>query len=230
MAKRRRKIIRTPPPWKSAIGVAMLAHVAVISLIIALGWRPFTTEKPGSTIFVNDVVIGDPEGGEGFDSAKGRDLVPPQPLKPLAQPNFPSAGSPPHRLAQSLPRLQDDRKAGFENGTDNGTVNSLHLTGSGTGIGNGSGTGGAGNPVLTEIRRRIEQSKRYPSQAREQHVEGKVGVQFRIQSNGQVQNVRITHSSGTPILDDAAVQAVQHSAPLPYYENTIDLSLAFRLR
>lgn len=92
------------------------------------------------------------------------------------------------------------------------------------------GGGGAGNPVLAEIRRRIELSKRYPTQAREQHIEGKVGVRFLIQSNGQVDNVQVTRSSGASVLDEAAIQAVHHSAPLPYYENPIDLSLAFHLR
>jgi TonB family protein len=104
-------------------------------------------------------------------------------------------------------------------------------TGNGAGgFGGGPGTGDAGDPVLAEIRRRIEQSKRYPMQARAQHVEGRVGVRFHIQPDGRLSDVRVTRSSGIPILDEAAIQAVQHSAPLPYYEHPIDLSLAFRLR
>lgn len=104
-------------------------------------------------------------------------------------------------------------------------------TGAGSGTGNGTGNAsGGGNPTLAEIRRRIESAKRYPAQARAMHQEGRVGVRFRIQPNGQIAEVHITQSSGVPALDDAAMQAVTRSAPLPYYAGAITFPLNFHLK
>lgn len=184
------------------MAVSLAAHAMLIAALLILVWQPLSIIKPGSAIFVNDVVTG--EGGEGKEERGG-------------------LGSRARLETRSESESHSESRATTDAGTGGEREN-------GDGMGSGPGTGASGNPVLAEIRRRIEQSKRYPMQARAQHVEGKVGVQFLIQPNGQVSNVRVTLPSGAPVLDEAAIQAVQHSAPLPYYEYPIDLSLAFRLR
>ncbi len=193
--------------------MSLLAHAAVIVAIVALGWRQFSGEKPGSMIFVNDVVTGDDEGDPARPQTRSASL-PPRGEARVHLP-FPIPPPPPEANLRGGEGKNSGSVAGNAGGTN--TVS-------------GSGTGGAGNPILAEIRRRIEQSKRYPAQARAQHIEGKVGVQFLIQSDGRVENVRVTRSSGAPVLDEAAIQAVRHSAPLPFYGGAIDLSLAFHLR
>lgn len=213
--KRRKKRNKAKNPWdlRRTLAVSLAAHGFLLIALIALGWWHFSIIKPGSAIFVTDVAIGDGEGGQAQTQVRSR--------SPIHRGE--SDGKPSPKADPSL-AVESASNASGGDASRTGTGNSPG------GVGAGSGTGGAGDPVLAEIRRRIEQAKRYPSQAREQHIEGKVGVRFLIQSNGQVADVKVTRSSGTSVLDAAAVQAVQHSAPLPFYEHPIDLSLAFRLR
>lgn len=217
---------------QQTIAMSLLAHGVAIAAIIVLGWHEFTVEKPGTVIFVHDVAMGGDDGGPGADGALENSPPTPPPAAPkaktstpLATPSPAVAKNAPHESPSTTGDHSSTQDSADGNGSGAGTAG-----GTGAGVGNGSGHGGAGNPILAEIRRRIEQAKRYPNQAREQHLEGKVGLHFLIQSNGQVETVRITRSSGAPILDDAAIQAVRHSAPLPYYEGPIEFSLGFHLR
>src|SRR4029450_3022503 len=88
------------------------------------------------------------------------------------------------------------------------------------GSGPGSPSGG-GSKILAEIRKRIERAKRYPSLARQQEIEGSVRVSFSIEPSGEVSELRLLGSSGSPILDEEALATVKRAAPLPYYPNPI---------
>lgn len=217
---------------QQTIAMSLLAHGVAIAAIVALGWHEFVVETPGTAIFVHAVAMGGDDGGPGAGGALGNSPPAPQPAAPKTKTSLPPA-TPSPAIAKGAPHESPSTTGDHSSSQDSadgkgsgaGTAD-----GTGPGAGNGSGHGGAGNPILAEIRRRIEQAKRYPNPAREQHLEGKVGLHFLIQSNGQVGTVRITRSSGTPILDDAAIQAVRHSAPLPYYEGPVEFSLGFHLR
>lgn len=233
--KQRKKRGKTKPPsdMQRTIIMSLLAHGILIVAFVALGWHEFAVETPGTAIFVHAVAMGGDDGGPGAVAAPLENSPPtPQPAAPKAKTSAPlAAPSPavtknaPHESPSTTGDHNSTQDSADGNGSGAGTAD-----GTGPGAGNGSGHGGAGNPILAEIRRRIEQAKRYPNPARQQHLEGKVGLHFLIQSNGQVGTVRITRSSGAPILDDAAIQAVRHSAPLPYYEGPIEFSLGFHLR
>ncbi len=224
MAKRRRKIKRSSPPWKSAIGVAALAHLVLIAGIIALTWQHFANVHAGNTVFVHDVVEGSDEGGGAAITNSSR---PTQTQGRNPGGVRPNTGETQVHTPSPRPSPEGEGGSNLAIGNLSGTT-----TGSSSVSGNGAGTGpsGAGDPTLAEIRRRIESAKRYPAQARSMHQEGRVGVHFKILPNGQVAEIHVSHSSGISTLDDAAVQAVQRSTPLPTYSNAIDLSLAFRLR
>lgn len=193
-------------------------HAFIIFCVVGIGWRFLHQATPGLPLLINEVIVGDGEtGGGGTLSATPKSQPPKQQLgEEKTQVHTPSP--------QSSPEGEGDSTLAAGN---TGGAN----TGSGsTGNAAGTGHGGAGDPTLAEIRRRIESAKRYPAQARAMHQEGRVEIHFRIQPNGQVTEVQVSQSSGIRSLDDAAVQAVQRSAPLPIYNNAIDLSLAFQLR
>jgi periplasmic protein TonB len=65
--------------------------------------------------------------------------------------------------------------------------------------------------VVTRLRRAL----RYPAEARRARVTGEVHVSFTVSANGAVGGISVVRSSGSPILDQAAIQTVQSAAPFP---------------
>ena len=61
---------------------------------------------------------------------------------------------------------------------------------------------------------RIEELKRYPTQARTNHWEGRVVVQAVIRDDGTVADLMIAESSGQPILDQEALAVMKKASPL----------------
>lgn len=62
---------------------------------------------------------------------------------------------------------------------------------------------------MAALRNAIEEKKYYPKRARRLKREGDVIIDFVINRNGQINNVRIRHSSGTQLLDKAALDAIK---------------------
>lgn len=85
-----------------------------------------------------------------------------------------------------------------------------HGSGHGTGTGTGSGTGpGSGVTSSPAVPPRIIKSYQppYPSAERNAGVEGTVSIRFLISTDGSVEDVTVTSSSGNANLDNAAVAA-----------------------
>jgi TonB family protein len=81
--------------------------------------------------------------------------------------------------------------------------------------------------LLAYIKVFIDKNLVYPAMARRRNVEGIVGVHFEIQRNGILTAVTVDHSSGSSILDNAAVSLVKKIRPP---ENlTLDRTLALRV-
>lgn len=66
-----------------------------------------------------------------------------------------------------------------------------------------------------EIRKKIAETKDYPSEAREKGQEGKIYLSFKLGRKGEVLQLLIDRSSGNNILDDAARKAVSNAQPFP---------------
>lgn len=83
-----------------------------------------------------------------------------------------------------------------------------HGSGHGTGTGSGSGTG-SGITSSPAVPPRIIKSYQppYPSAERNAGVEGTVSIRFLIGTDGSVEDVTVTSSSGNANLDNAAVAA-----------------------
>ncbi len=62
---------------------------------------------------------------------------------------------------------------------------------------------------------RIEAVKHYPLSAKRRNIQGKVIVSFRIDQEGRPVMSRIVQSSGSGLIDEAALDAVRDGAPYP---------------
>jgi len=65
------------------------------------------------------------------------------------------------------------------------------------------------------VRKIIENHKYYPEIAREEGVEGRVLLEFKILKSGKLAFVKVLKSSSYNILDNAAVNSVKNAAPFP---------------
>jgi len=92
----------------------------------------------------------------------------------------------------------------------------------------GGGRGGVeGDPIpldtpepkyqdyFNKVRERIKSKWVYPRPAGERGIEGELLIEFHIAKDGRLQFIELRHSSGTPILDDAALTAVKLAQPFP---------------
>lgn len=92
----------------------------------------------------------------------------------------------------------------------------------------GSGTTGQ-NEVLAQIRQQIEEAKHYPLLARRRGVEGTAAVSFKINADGSVSGLKLRQSSGTSLLDQAALQTITRAAPFPAYPDPIQIGIRFAM-
>lgn len=103
--------------------------------------------------------------------------------------------------------------------------------GEGSERGNGISTGhGRQDSVLAEIWRRINHAKRYPWIARKNGWEGAPRVTFAIDDAGRPASIALASSCGIAELDDAAMETVRRSAPLPTYARPITIAIRYSLR
>lgn len=73
------------------------------------------------------------------------------------------------------------------------------------------------------IRDAIHGRLRYPLSARRQGWSGRVEIGFRVGVRGEVENVRVLSSSGYPVLDREALEAVRKASPFPPPSVTMQL-------
>jgi protein TonB len=67
--------------------------------------------------------------------------------------------------------------------------------------------------LLAHIKDFIDKNLEYPAMARRRNVEGVVGVRFKLERDGGLAAVAVDHSSGSSILDNAAVSLVKKMRP-----------------
>jgi TonB family protein len=83
--------------------------------------------------------------------------------------------------------------------------------------------------TLALIRKLIDTHKTYPAKAQNSGVSGRVSVNFAIDKTGSLRYVTVVKTSGSVILDEAAVDAVKKSVPFPYIVSPITLALDYQL-
>ena len=60
---------------------------------------------------------------------------------------------------------------------------------------------------------KLRRSLRYPSEARRKRIRGEVHVRFTVSRSGGVGSIRVARSSGSSLLDNAALATVRRAAP-----------------
>lgn len=77
----------------------------------------------------------------------------------------------------------------------------------------------AGNAAVSnypgKVASRLRRSLRYPKSAVRGSGRGQARVAFTVTANGQAVSVRLVASSGSPVLDQAAIDAVRRASPFP---------------
>ncbi len=79
------------------------------------------------------------------------------------------------------------------------------------------------------IRGLIEKAKVYPLAAKRRGIEGTVYVRFRINHDGKPEGLEILKSSGSGVLDEAALNIVKKAGLLPYVDVPLEVPVVFRL-
>jgi len=75
------------------------------------------------------------------------------------------------------------------------------------------------------IRNKILKRMTYPLVARKMGWVGRVVLSFIVREDGDVEDIRVAESSGFPVLDQSAVDAVRRSCPLPNPRARVELSM-----
>jgi protein TonB len=68
---------------------------------------------------------------------------------------------------------------------------------------------------FNKVRERIKANWVYPRQAGERNIEGELVIEFHIAKDGRLEFIELRDSSGTRILDEAALTAVKLAQPFP---------------
>lgn len=72
------------------------------------------------------------------------------------------------------------------------------------------------------VKRRIQEARNYPDDARKEGTQGAVEVAFEIQPDGSLGQVTLIKSSGRDVLDAEAVSTIKRASPFPAYAGTIN--------
>jgi protein TonB len=95
--------------------------------------------------------------------------------------------------------------------------------------GGGTATDRSREALLAYIKDFIDKNLAYPPMARRRNIQGVVGVYFEIGENGELVSVAVNHSSGSSILDNAAVSLVKKIRPIENIATKRKLSLSVNI-
>lgn len=83
----------------------------------------------------------------------------------------------------------------------------------------GGKSSSAGNAAVSnypgKVASKLRRALRYPAEAKRQKLRGEVHVSFTVSSGGGVGSIRVVRSSGSSVLDRAAIETVRRAAPFP---------------
>lgn len=184
---------------------------------------------------INDVQSG---GGNGIASG-GTTTIHSNDFAPAAGVQV-AAGPGTMSVPAGIAGGQDQGMGGDYDGAGTGTGGGTGVgdgTGSGTGEGDGSGVGegtgeGGGSFDGNGFWNAVNNSKTYPAQAVKRGIEGYVTVRVELDGDGNLMSANVISSSGSGILEQAALRAVERATP---YENAsgrtqvVDVPLQFQL-
>lgn len=72
------------------------------------------------------------------------------------------------------------------------------------------------------IKKKIDEKTFYPEIARRKNMEGKTKVQFIINKNGDLIDIKILKSSGNKLLDNASIEILKRASPFPEFPENLN--------
>ena len=125
-----------------------------------------------------------------------------------------------------------DERAGAEgiDGRSSGADGRATGVGGGSSVGAGSPRGASRDRAALEAHLRAHASRCYPPAARKRYVQGGATLHFCIGADGKPDSIEIEKSSGSSLLDRAAIECVlRGAAPLPGPRGCMSVPIWFRL-
>jgi len=221
---------------------ALPAVMSVVVHTLAAAWLLTTTEAPRPPVGL-DVRIVDRRPGAGgapraaTPAVAARRTARRRPLT-LASVARPAAAAPRAVAVATAPAADTAGEADLDG---------LPGGGGGAGVGDGEGAGGGGAGTggavavaepraarprdLEAVSERLRRYLVYPARARRAHWEGRVILAFVLRADGSVCGLRVATSSGSDVLDAAALEAVGRAAPFapPGVDVRVEIPVTFRL-
>jgi protein TonB len=114
------------------------------------------------------------------------------------------------RQSGNAGKNESDAQRGQADGRANGRTAANSKGGKNSAAGNAAVSNYPGK-VASKLRRAL----RYPAEAKRQRLRGQAQVSFVVSASGGVGSIRLVSSSGSPILDRAAIETVRRAAPFP---------------
>lgn len=205
--------------FKTSLFYSILVHVLIIVVLAFTG--VFTIPKIQDKIV--EISLLEPMGGhsggavvEQIEEVQQEQEQEPEPIvekkKRIIKPKFkPKVIKKVVQKVAKIPKKASGVMTGKVvdnpgNGEDVGTGNGKEI-----GLGDGKGTGiGSGMGIAVQPPKIIKhKTPRYPFAAKRDGIEGVTRVKILIDSAGKVEDIIIAESSGSKLLDDAAIKAVK---------------------
>lgn len=141
-------------------------------------------------------------------------LETPEPERPKVRPKPAQQAEAPARKESKAAEKPRAKPAAGDSGTQAATTSKGSSGARTDGKSNQAGNAAVSN-YPGKVASKLKRALRYPKEARSGKLRGEVLVSFVVASNGSVSSVRVARSSGSPILDQAAGDAVRRAAPFP---------------
>ncbi|AEF84922.1 TonB family C- domain protein [Treponema primitia ZAS-2] len=231
--------------WPLIICVSMVIHGLIFFILSAFPMpvSPALKQKPSGEAFslVNLALAEPPEAPRDDPRPRTAPEIPmdPQTEIPPAPTEEADAELSSQSLAENFITLEDspEDKPGSAAPASAGSPAGMSPVEAGDGSSAGSSSGNSPQTAAylsrnyNYIQRRIRDSLVYPAQARRTGIQGTAELIFTIHEDGRVSGVRVSESSGSALLDAAAVEAIYAAAPFrrPPAEARLLIPVAFRL-
>ncbi len=172
---------------------------------------PVAADQPEITATVAPAETVIPE-----EKPEPEEIKPEPEKKPEPKKEKPEKEKPQKKPVKKRAGNKGDKAEATKQGQTDGVENAVASSNSGK---KGKASQALGNAAESnykgKVRSKVQRHFKYPKSADRAGVKGTVTVSFVVSASGGVSGVRIVKGSGSPVLDEAAMNAVRRAEPLP---------------